>query len=181
VTALNPRQQRTVDRLLDAGEVELREAGLDAVTVRTVAARAGVSSATAYTYLASKDHLFALMFLRHLQASAPEITGDRPVTRVQSLTRALAADLASSPELAAAATRALLGTDPAVGNNSCVALLLMAAPILELLWRLRVAMIQTKTSILVDGDWEYGTDRGRGGERGRTDLEPVKVLIEEGK
>jgi AcrR family transcriptional regulator len=114
VTALNPRQQRTVDRLLDAGEVELREAGLDAVTVRTVAARAGVSSATAYTYLASKDHLFALMFLRHLQASAPEITGDRPVTRVQSLTRALAADLASSPELAAAATRALLGTDPAV-------------------------------------------------------------------
>ena len=113
-TALNPRQQQTVDRLLDAGESELREAGLDALTVRTVALRAGVSSATAYTYFASKDHLFALMFLRHLQTQAPQITGEGVVARLQSLTRQMATDLADSPELAAAATRALLGTDPSV-------------------------------------------------------------------
>jgi len=114
-TALNSRQQKTVDRLLDAGEAELREAGLDALTVRTVAVRAGVSSATAYTYFASKDHLFALMFLRHLQTHAvPVASGDGIVARLQSLTRSMAADLANSPALAAAATRALLGTDPAV-------------------------------------------------------------------
>jgi len=123
---LNPRQRQTVDRLLHAGEVELRQAGLDAITVRTVALRAGVSSATAYTYFASKDHLFALMFLRHLQTAPHEVLpadtsgggstteDDGAVARLQSLTRSMAADLAGSPELAAAATRALLGTDPAV-------------------------------------------------------------------
>jgi len=63
----------------------------------------------------------------------------------------------------------------------CVALLVMAAPILELLWRWRGAVTQTKTATLVDGDWEYASDRGRDRGRGRSELEPVKILIEQGK
>ena len=39
----------------------------------------------------------------------------------------------------------------------CVALVLMAAPIVQLLWSLREAIVQTKFPTLVDGDWEYRT------------------------
>ena len=112
----NTRQQQTVDRLLDAGAAELAEVGPDKVTVRTVAARAGVSSATAYTYFDSKDHLFAELFLRHLERHpAPETDGDA-TARLQAVLRAMSDDLAGAPALAAAATRALLGSDPAVAR-----------------------------------------------------------------
>lgn len=65
----------------------------------------------------------------------------------------------------------------------CVALLLMAAPIAELLWRLRGAVIQTKPSILVDGDWEYGPQQVPSSLKGTTkggptELEAVKLLTE---
>jgi AcrR family transcriptional regulator len=112
---LNARQARTVENLLDAGTAELREAGLDALTIRTVALRAGVSPATAYTYFDSKDHLFAEMFWRHLRAHpSPEPHSDDAVARLAALTQSLAEMLADFPEMAAAATRALLGTDPTV-------------------------------------------------------------------
>jgi len=117
---LNVRQQATVERLLDAGAEELRSVGLEGLTIRTVALRAGVSAATAYTYFTSKDHLFAELFWRHLahhpaSDAARHGTGDAdPVVRLTALVRELGAMLADSPEMAAAATRALLGTDPAV-------------------------------------------------------------------
>jgi AcrR family transcriptional regulator len=112
---LNARQAETVERLLEAGEVELREVGHDGLTVRTVASRAGVSPATAYTYFASRNHLFAELFLRHLVTDPGERRdGGSPVDRVQAVTRHLADQLAGAPELAAAATLALLGTDPEV-------------------------------------------------------------------
>ena len=113
---LNARQARTVENLLDAGAAELRAVGLDALTVRTVALRAGVSPATAYTYFDSKDHLLAEMFWRHLRANpSPVPSGDDVVVaRLSALTVSLAAMLADFPEVAAAATRALLGTDSTV-------------------------------------------------------------------
>ena len=80
-----------------------------------MANRAGVSPATAYTYLASKNHLFAELFHRYLVADrdfAPR--GRTPLRRVQSVTRRLAERLAAAPELAAAVTPALLGSDPDV-------------------------------------------------------------------
>ena len=60
------RRAETLERLLEAGAEELRAVGHEALTVRTVAARAGVSPATAYTYVASKNHLFAELFWRYL-------------------------------------------------------------------------------------------------------------------
>jgi AcrR family transcriptional regulator len=112
---LNARQAETAERLLVAGLDELRAVGHDALTVRTVAQRAGVSPATAYTYLASKNHLFAELFWRFLaEDGARTPVGRTSLERVRSVTRHLAERLAATPELAAAVTPALLGTDPDV-------------------------------------------------------------------
>lgn len=112
---LNARQAETVERLLDAAEQELAAAGPDALTIRSVAGRAGVSAATAYTYFGSKNHLFAELFHRRVLLDHPvEVEGTTPVQRVSAVTRHLATVLAGRPHLAAAANHALLGTDPDV-------------------------------------------------------------------
>jgi AcrR family transcriptional regulator len=114
---LNARQAETVERLLDAGEAELAEAGTEALTIRTVAGRAGVSPATAYTYFGSKNHLFAELFHRRVLLAHPvEVTGRTPRQRVSSVTTHLARVLRARPHLAAAANHALLGTDPDVAR-----------------------------------------------------------------
>lgn len=115
---LNPRQAETVEKLLAAGLEELRAVGHEALTVRTVATRAGVSPATAYTYLASKNHLFAELFWRHLAAPEAQVEpeGANAVERLQSTVRALTSRIVKEPELAAAVTPALLGTDPDVAR-----------------------------------------------------------------
>lgn len=109
---LNARQAETVEKLLTAGAAELEAVGHEALTIRTVAQRAGVSPATAYTYLASKNHLFAELFWRLLaQDRGLEPEGDSPAARLGSVVRRLATLLASSPALTAAVTPALLGSD----------------------------------------------------------------------
>ncbi|MFC5731039.1 MULTISPECIES: TetR/AcrR family transcriptional regulator [Nocardioides] len=115
---LNPRQVETVERLMAAGLEELRAVGYEALTIRTVAQRAGVSPATAYTYLASKNHLFAELFWRHLAArdALAPVRGETRVERLQGTVRALTARIVEEPELAAAVTPALLGSDPDVAR-----------------------------------------------------------------
>ena len=112
---LNPRQAETVEKLLLAGEAELEDVGPEALTIRTVAQRAGVSPATAYTYLASKNHLFAELFWRRIVTEpGPEPAGATAVDRVRAVTRHFSALLGRSPHLATAANMALLGSDPEV-------------------------------------------------------------------
>lgn len=112
---LNPRQAETVEKLLLAGELELEDVGPEALTIRTVAQRAGVSPATAYTYLASKNHLFAELFWRRIVTEpGPEPDGATPVDRIRVVTRHYSAMLGRSPHLATAANIALLGSDPEV-------------------------------------------------------------------
>ena len=85
----------TAERLLEAGREELRAVGHQTLTIRTVALRAGVSSATAYTYLESKNRLCAELFWRFLEEDAdvaPE--GADAVARVRWVTRNLARRLA---------------------------------------------------------------------------------------
>ncbi len=116
-SGLRSRQAETLTKLLTAGDEELRSVGHEALTVRTVAARAGVSPATAYTYLASKNHLFAELFLGYLADDEDhQPSGDTAVARVQSVTRRMSQLLAQAPELAAAATPALLSSDPDVAQ-----------------------------------------------------------------
>jgi AcrR family transcriptional regulator len=109
---LNRRQADTVEKLLKAAIEELDAVGVDGLTIRTVAVRAGVSSATAYTYFSSKNHLFAELFLRHVvDEDGPRPVGDDPLARVQSVIRHIASRLAAAPEVAAGATMALLTND----------------------------------------------------------------------
>lgn len=112
---VSARQGATLGKLLDAGLAELDEAGPEGLTIRQVAHRAGVSPATAYNHVASKPHLFALLYLRHLQEHRKESFRARtPLTRVQELIREQAVHLAETPQLAAAATMALLSAEPDV-------------------------------------------------------------------
>ncbi|MGB0100587.1 MAG: TetR family transcriptional regulator [Nocardioides sp.] len=107
----------TAERLREAGREELRAVGHQALTIRNVALRAGVSSATAYTYLASKGRLYAELFWRFLVEDADrEPQGEDTLDRVRSVTRHLAGRLAAAPELASAVTPALLGADPEVDD-----------------------------------------------------------------
>ena len=141
---LNARQAETVEKLLTAAADELKAVAPEAVTVRTVAGRAGVSPATAYTYFASRNHLFAELFWRKVLLEHPaEITGDSPLERVRSVTRQLSGVLAGSPHLAAAANHALLGTDPDVER-------LRTVIGLDMFDRFRAALGETATEELLD-------------------------------
>ncbi|NLV78150.1 MAG: TetR/AcrR family transcriptional regulator [Rhodococcus sp.] len=112
---LTERQADTVARLTQAAVEVLRDEGFAGLTVRMVAARAGVAPATAYTYFSSKEHLVAEVFWRRLAASpAVESTDADRADRVVSVLRAVALLMADEPELAAAVTSALLGRDPDV-------------------------------------------------------------------
>lgn len=105
------RQAETVERLFAAGLEELREVGHEALSIRSVAARAGVSPATAYTYLASRNHLFVELFWRHLTALPAVVESGSRAGRVQAAVRSLTTRIAGEPTLAAAVTPALLGSD----------------------------------------------------------------------
>ena len=113
---LTPRQAAVVQRLVDAAADEARAAGYDGLTVRTVARRAGVAPATAYTYFASKDHLLAEVLWRRMQALPvlPTTPADSAVDRVSAALRVLGLFMSDDPTLAAACTTALLGSGPEV-------------------------------------------------------------------
>lgn len=113
---LSERQVETVQRLVDAAVIVVRADGYDGLSVRGVAANAGVAAATAYTYFASKDHLVAEVFWRRLCTLDPVHVDRRksPVTSVAEALREVAMLVADEPELAAACTTALLAHDPEV-------------------------------------------------------------------
>ena len=113
---LTDRQARTVQRLTEAAVDVVRDEGYEGLTVRDVARRAGVAPATAYTYFASKDHLVTEVFWRRLQA-LPDTHTDRrrtPANRVVAAVADIALLVADEPELAAACTVSMLGSDPDV-------------------------------------------------------------------
>lgn len=114
---LNGQQAETVDRLTSAAVEVLRENGPGGLSVRTVASRAGVAPATAYTYFSSKGHLIAEVFWRRLEDHAPEFASDgSTVDRVVGVLRDVALLIADEPELSSAVTAALLGDDPEVSH-----------------------------------------------------------------
>lgn len=107
---LTSRRAETVDKLVAAAVVEVRAAGFDKLTVRNVAARAGVAPATAYTYFASKEHLVGEVFWRRLRDLPPTNVDRRrsAASRVAATLREVAMLVADEPELSAACTQALL-------------------------------------------------------------------------
>ncbi len=112
---LTAKQADTVDRLGNAAIGVLSREGFSGLTIRMVAAEAGVGAATAYTYFSSKEHLVAEIFWRRL-ASSPVAPTDSPdeTTRVIAVLRQIALLVADEPALAGAVTNALLSQDPEV-------------------------------------------------------------------
>ncbi|WP_460699692.1 TetR/AcrR family transcriptional regulator [Nocardia thraciensis] len=114
---LTEKQADTVDRLTRAALEVLSREGFAGLTVRMVAAAAGVGTATAYTYFSSKEHLVAEVFWRRLAATPPPADDDSGTTaRVVAVQRQIAMLVADEPALAGAVTSALLGTDPDVAH-----------------------------------------------------------------
>ncbi|WP_414687770.1 TetR/AcrR family transcriptional regulator [Mycobacterium sp.] len=112
---LTAKQADTVERLGRAAIEVLSREGFSGLTIRRVAAEAGVGSATAYTYFSSKEHLVAEVFWRRLASTAaPRSESADPVARVIAVLRHIALLVADEPELAGAVTNALLGRDPEV-------------------------------------------------------------------
>ena len=111
----NRRQEETIQKILDAAVELLRETSYSELTMRMVAARAGVAPATAYTYFSSKNALVAEVYLRFVR-DVPVFTDVNQTTqqRVTAQLRELALLVADEPELAAAATTALMGDEPEV-------------------------------------------------------------------
>lgn len=108
---LSERQAEIVERLVDAAEEEVEEHGYRTISVRTIARRAGVAPATAYTYFSSKDHLLAEVLWRRMRALPPPLIDlDRPVAeRVGDVVREMGLGTVDSPAAVAACTAALLG------------------------------------------------------------------------
>jgi TetR/AcrR family transcriptional regulator, cholesterol catabolism regulator len=112
---LTAKQADTVDRLGRAAVALLSREGFAGLTVRRVAAEAGVGAATAYTYFSSKEHLVAEVFWRRLTAAPlADHASDDPATRVIEVLQQIALLVADEPEFAGAVTTALLGRDPDV-------------------------------------------------------------------
>ena len=66
---LSERQAEVMERLLAAAAEEAEERPYAEISVRTIARRAGVAPATAYTYFSGKDHLLAEVLWRRMQSS----------------------------------------------------------------------------------------------------------------
>ncbi|MBF6355205.1 TetR family transcriptional regulator [Nocardia higoensis] len=114
---LSGKQADTVDKLTKAAVEVLAREGFAGMTIRLVAAAAGVGTATAYTYFSSKEHLVAEIFWRRLVASqSPASDSDDPVVRVIAELRDIALLVADEQELSGAVTSALLGRDPDVAH-----------------------------------------------------------------
>jgi AcrR family transcriptional regulator len=113
---LSPRQAEVVMQLVRATDEEVEEVGYAGLTVRTVARRAGVAPATAYTYFSSKDHLLAEVLWRRMEALPPvEVDGEVPVAeRLADAVRSMVLFTAQSPALVDACTVALLSPNPDV-------------------------------------------------------------------
>ncbi|MBF6441467.1 TetR/AcrR family transcriptional regulator [Nocardia farcinica] len=112
---LSGKQADTVDKLTRAALEVLAREGYAGMTIRMVAAAAGVGAATAYTYFSSKEHLVAEIFWRRLRAApVPAAAGSDRTARVIAELRTIALLVADEPELSGAVTGALLGRDPDV-------------------------------------------------------------------
>jgi AcrR family transcriptional regulator len=113
VRPLSPTQATTRRKLLAAAQDLATADGYDAVTVRTVAAAAGVSAPTAYQYFTSKDHVLVDVLV-DLVGDTTGSLAQRPVAgatladRAAATLRRAVGQVERAPRLYIALTRAYL-------------------------------------------------------------------------
>jgi AcrR family transcriptional regulator len=111
---LSERQAEVMERLVAAAAEEAEERPYADISVRTIAKRAGVAPATAYTYFSGKDHLLAEVLWRRMQASPSLVDLNLPLPeRVADSVRTMGFGAMGSPAVAVCTT-ALLGDGPDV-------------------------------------------------------------------
>lgn len=116
---LSPARAATRDKLIAAAIELATEGGYDAVGIRPVAARAGVSVPTAYQHVSSKDELLveALLTLGRrstegVRQRAPR--GDTPADRLGDVFRRILREAGRKPLLHQALYRAYVASAPAL-------------------------------------------------------------------
>jgi len=111
---LSERQAEVMERLVAAAAEEAEERPYADISVRTIARRAGVAPATAYTYFSGKDHLLAEVLWRAMRSSPNlvDLTLLLP-DRVADTVGAMGFGAMGSPAVAVCTT-ALLGDGPDV-------------------------------------------------------------------
>jgi TetR/AcrR family transcriptional regulator, cholesterol catabolism regulator len=116
---LSATQAATRRRLLDAARELASEGGYEAVSMRAVAERAGVSPPTAYQYFASRDHVLVEV-LSDLAAGTTALVTERPsrrrdpVERTVATLRRVVQRMEDEPTLFVALLRAYLSGAPEV-------------------------------------------------------------------
>ena len=109
---LTERQAEVMERLAVAATAEAEERSYGEISVRSIAKRAGVAPATAYTYFSGKDHLLALVLWRAVESSPQLLDLTLPAPeRVAELVRTMGFS-ALGPGAVAAGTTALLTDGP---------------------------------------------------------------------
>ncbi|MEU4839503.1 TetR/AcrR family transcriptional regulator [Nocardia testacea] len=112
---LTGKRAATVGRLTEAAMQAVREIPYSELTFQQIAARAGVTRATAYVYFSSKEHLIAEIYRRRLlDTPPPDISGLSAPARVAATLRHLALLCTDNPEFGRAAARSLLSDAPDV-------------------------------------------------------------------
>ena len=119
VRPLSATQAATRQKLLDAARDLATTGGYEAITVRTVAAEAGVSAPTAYQYFTSKDHLLVDVLVDLVgdttgSLSERPVTGESVADRAAATLRRAVARVEQAPDLYIALTRAYLSGGPDV-------------------------------------------------------------------
>jgi AcrR family transcriptional regulator len=111
---LSERQAEVMERLVTAAEEEAELRPYADVSVRSIAKRAGVAPATAYTYFSGKDHLLAEVLWRRMQASPLLVDVNLPLEdRVSATVRTMGFGTMDTPSVAVCTT-ALLADGPDV-------------------------------------------------------------------
>jgi TetR/AcrR family transcriptional regulator, cholesterol catabolism regulator len=104
-------------KLLNAAVEELVQTSYADLTVRSVAARAGVSTTTAYTYFPSKNKLVAEIYLRLLRDAPAHVDiNETAEARIRAQLRELVLLVADTPRLADACTTAIMADDIVVDD-----------------------------------------------------------------
>jgi AcrR family transcriptional regulator len=112
---LSERQAEAVERLVLAAAEEVEARPYGEISVRSIAKRAGVAPATAYTYFSSKDHLLAEVLWRRMQSSPALVDLSLPLPeRVADAVRTMGFGAMDNPAVVAACTTAMLGEGPDV-------------------------------------------------------------------
>jgi AcrR family transcriptional regulator len=110
---ISAAQAATRHRLLDAARELATEGGYEAVGMRNVAAKAGVSAPTAYQYFSSKDHLLVDLLVALVGetttalSARPRPAGSPVESAVRTLRRAVQ-QVEEAPNLYVAMTRAYI-------------------------------------------------------------------------